>query len=219
MAVRNKRTINKDTVGTLVKSDAMTELDDGTEGFVEQSSAMVQVYWSILRNNPVYKKDYKELQINKEVGTFTDKWSLHDPIDPKEDNVNPFYFYQDSVPFMHTGSRGVKEDSYCLTIDLDIRRKKSDLKKEIEEIIDEEKNNALGMKRPKNLFGDTRTETAEHYERLLYVHKLKLEVYKFNEIKKIAKKERSDFEEYTLKNALAKLEELEEKVRVRTKTE
>jgi hypothetical protein len=196
-----------------------TNDDDGTTGFIAQSSAMVELYWAILRDMEEYQKDFAELQKNRKVGTFTDKWSLHDPIDPKEDNVNPFYFYQDSVPFMHTGSRGVKEDSYCLTIDLDIRRKKSDLKKEIEGIIDEEKNNALGMKRPKNLFGDTRTETVEHYERLLYVHKLKLEGYKFNEIKKIAKKERSDFEEYTLKNALAKLEELEEKVRVRIKTE
>jgi hypothetical protein len=193
--------------------------DDGTDGFVAQSSAMVELYWAILRDMEEYQKDFAELQINKKVGSFTDKWSLHDPIDPKEDNVNPFYFYQDSVPFMHTGSRGVKEDSYCLTIDLDIRRKKSDLKKEIEEIIDEEKNNALGMKRPKNLFGDTRTETAEHYERLLYVHKLKLEGYSFSKINKLAKKERSDFEEYTLKNALTKLEELEEKVRVRIKTE
>jgi DNA-binding transcriptional MerR regulator len=65
------------------------------------------------------------------------------------------------------------------------------------------------MKRPKNLFGDTRTETAEHYERLLYVHKLKLEGYKFNEIKKIVEKERSDFKEDTVKNLFNRLKELE----------
>ena len=85
MAVRKKRTINKDTVGTLVKSDAMTELDDGTDGFVEQNKAMVELYWYILRNLEEYQKDYEELQKNKKVGTFTDKWSLLEPIDPNQD--------------------------------------------------------------------------------------------------------------------------------------
>jgi hypothetical protein len=197
----------------------MSEDDDGTEGFVEPNKAMVELYWSILRNKPEYKKDYEELQINKEVGTFTDKWSLHDPIDPEEDNINHFYFYPDGVPFMHTESSSVKEGSYLLTIDLDIRRNKTDLKNEIKEIIDKEKEKALGTKQAKNLFGDTRTEPSEYYERLLYVLKLKLKKYSFSKINKLAKKERSDFEEYTLKNALVKLEELEEKVRVRLKTE
>jgi hypothetical protein len=94
-------------------NDYIPANDDGTEGFVAQSSAMVELYWAILRDMDEYQKDFAELQKNKKVGAFTDKWSLHDPIDPKEDNVNPFYFYQDSVPFMHTGSIVEKEDSYC----------------------------------------------------------------------------------------------------------
>ena len=100
----------------------MSEDDDGTDGFVGQNWAMVELYWSILRNKPEYIKDYADLQINKKVGTFSDRWSLHDPIDPEEDNINHFYFYPDGVPFMHTESRGVEKNSYGLTIDLDIRR-------------------------------------------------------------------------------------------------
>jgi hypothetical protein len=194
----------------------MSAKDDETNGFVEPNKAMVELYWSILRNKPEYKKDYEELQINKEVGTFTDKWSLHDPIDPEEDNINHFYFYPDGVSFMHTESSGVKEGTYLLTIDLDIRRNKTDLKNEIKEIIDKEKEKALGTQKAKNLFGDTRTETAEHYKGLLYVHKLMLEGYKLkpkgykrSEIIKIAKKERPDFNEDTAKNHYDRLEGLE----------
>jgi hypothetical protein len=168
----------------------MSTNDDGTDGFIEQNSGMVQLYWTILRNKKAYQKDYEELQINKKVGAFTDKWSLYDPIDPKEENVNPLYFYPDSVPFMPVESSGVEEGSYLLTLDLDIRRNKTELIEEIKEIIDEEKEKALGMKQAKNLFGDTRTETAEHYKDLLYVHKLMLKIRERNEVIKTAKKER-----------------------------
>ena len=171
MAVRKKRTINKDTVGTLVKSDVMAENDDGTEGFVEQNWAMVQLYWKILRNEPEYKKDYEALQKNnKLVGLFTHKWDLHDPIDPKEDNPKPSYFYLDGVPLMHVESRDVKEGNYCLTLDLDIRRNKKELLAEIKKIISREQNKVLGKKRYKNLLGDTYEKTYEEYDNLIYVY-------------------------------------------------
>ena len=204
----------------------MSERNDGTDGFVEQNKAMVELYWSILRNMEEYQKDYEDLQINKKVGTFSDKWSLLDAIDPKEDNINHFYFYPDSVPFMHTESRGVKEDSYMLTLDLDIRRNKTELIKEIGKIITKEKEKALGTKKAKNLFSDTRTEPAEHYKGLLYVHKLMLEGYKLkptgykrSEIIKIVKKERSDFNEDTAKNYYDRLEEIEENLPVLIKND
>jgi hypothetical protein len=151
----------------------MTTDDDGTDGFIEQNKAMVQLYWAILRDMEEYQKDFAELQINKKVGSFTDKWSLHDPIDPKEDNPNPFYFYPDNVPFMPAESRGVKEDSYCLTIDLDIRRNKSELIEEIKEIIVREQNKVLGKKRYKNLLGDKYKRTDKEYDNMIYIYKLK----------------------------------------------
>jgi hypothetical protein len=175
MPVRKKRTINKDTVGTLVKSDAMTELDDGTEGFEKLNKAMVQLYWAILRDMEEYQKDYAELQKNKKVGAFTDKWSLHDPIDPKEDNPNPFYFYPDNVPFMRVKTRKVEVDSYCLSLDLDmdIRRNIKELTKEIEKIIIREQNKVLEGKRYKNLLGDKNIKTDKEYDNIIYIYNKK----------------------------------------------
>jgi hypothetical protein len=151
----------------------MSTEDDGTEGFVGQNWAMVQLYWTILRDMEEYQKDFAELQKNRKVGTFTDKWSLHDPIDPKEDNPNPFYFYPDNVPFKPAESRGVKEDSYYLTIDLDIRRNKSELIEEIKEIIVREQNKVLGKKRYKNLLGDKYKRTDKEYDNMIYIYNKK----------------------------------------------
>jgi hypothetical protein len=156
------------------KDDYIPANDDGTEGFVAQSSAMVQLYWEILRNMKEYQKDYEELHKNKiPIGSFTDKWSLHDPIDPKEDNPNPLYFYQENIPFMSTESRGIEKNSYCLTIDLDIRRNKSELIEEIKEIIVREQNKVLGKKRYKNLLGDKYKRTDKEYDNMIYIYKLK----------------------------------------------
>jgi hypothetical protein len=122
------------------------------------------------------------------IGSFTDKWSLHDPIDPKEDNPNPFYFYPDNVPFMPAKSRGVKEGCYALTIDLDIRKIKTELMDEIEDIIDKEKAKIEDRKIDKNLFGEGKTQPAEYYKEVLYVGQLKLnpdEEYFYSEILKM----------------------------------
>ena len=81
----------------------------------EINNAIVEVYWSILRNMEEYKKDYKQLQKDynelqddydgKEMW-FSDKWSLLEPIDPNQDEVEPLYFFRDNEPLMMAKSKG-----------------------------------------------------------------------------------------------------------------
>ncbi len=89
--------------------------DDETNGFVEPNKAMVELYWSILRNDPRYKKDYEELEEDwdgKEMW-FVDKWSLLEPIDPNQDEVEPLYFFQDNQPYTHVESKGFSKSPYA----------------------------------------------------------------------------------------------------------
>ena len=144
--------------------------NDDEEKTEELNEAIAALYWSILRNMEEYKKDYKELQKDynelqddydgKEMW-FTDKWSLLEPIDPKKDNPNPFYFFRDNQPFMPAQSKGLSESPYApyaLTIELDIRRDLTTLKEEIGDIIIKEKLKALNTKEPINLIGEEKPQ-------------------------------------------------------------
>ena len=93
-----------------------------TGGVIETKHAIVKVCWSILRNIDQYKEDYKELQKDynelqddydgKEMW-FSDKWSLLEPIDPNQDEVEPLYFFRDNQPFARAESKGLSESPYA----------------------------------------------------------------------------------------------------------
>lgn len=187
--------------------------EDATDGFVEQNEAIVKVYWSILRNLEEYKKDYKELQKNKKLaGLFTYKWNLHDPIDPKEDNPNPFYFYPDGIPIMPPDSNGVKEGSYCLTIDLDIRQNQTDLVNKIKKIIADEKERFLSGKEAINLIGEERPQSEKHYEKLFFVSEKWAIGRTYNQILDKAEEEGRDFTYDTVDTLCKKIREIKENI-------
>jgi hypothetical protein len=198
----------------------MTTTDEYVPTVIEENYAIVKLYWSILRNNPDYKKDYVELEKDwegKEMW-FADKCSLLEPIDPNQDEVEPLYFFRNNQPYTHVKSKGFSKIPYArytLTLELDIRRKKPDLEKEIKKIIAEEKKNALGMKRSKNLFGEQReVPDDDYYKDLLYVHKLMVKEKSVPEIKKIAEDEKKVFNDDTVKNHCKRLQELEDNLPV-----
>jgi hypothetical protein len=183
---------------------------------VEPNSDIVKLYWSILRNDPNYKKDYEELQKDynelqedydgKEMW-FSDKWSLLEPIDPKQDEVEPLYFFRDNQPFTPVKSKGLSTSPYApyeLTIELDIRRDQETLIEEIKKIISNEKENALDGKEAINLIGEERSSDSEekkkYYEDLLYVHELRVADLKYNEILDMSDYEGKGFEYHTVDN-------------------
>jgi hypothetical protein len=182
-------------------------------GVIEPNSYIVALYWSILRNMDEYKKDYAELEKDwegKEMW-FADKWSLLEPIDPSQDEVEPLYFFRDKEPFTPAESKGFSESPYArntLTIELDIRRTQIDLINEIKEIISKEKENALDSKEAINLIGEERPQSKKHYEDLLDIQEKRAEGLSYDEIFRIAVKENIDFKIETVQNHCKKIRKI-----------
>jgi len=182
-------------------------------GVIEENNAIVKLYWSILRHDPNYKKDYAELEKDwegKEM-LFADKWSLLEPIDPNQDEVEPLYFFRDKEPFAPAESKGFSESPYArntLTIEFDIRRTQTEIIKEIEKIIVEEKKNVLDSKEAINLIGDERTLSKKYYEGLLDVHEKRVAGLSYKKIFQIAVKEDPDFKMETIENHCKRLRKI-----------
>jgi hypothetical protein len=187
-------------------------------GVIEPNSYIVALYWSILRNMEEYKKDYEELENDwegKEMW-FADKWSLLEPIDPNQDEIEPLYFFRDNQPFGHVESKGLSESPYnrnTLTIELDLRQTQTALIKEKKKIIAKEKENALSSKQEINLISKKSSKKKKHYEDLLYVQELRrVEGLSYNKIKKRAKKDKPHFEFDTVLNHLRKINKIKKEI-------
>jgi hypothetical protein len=73
-------------------------------GVDEPDFAEAQLYWTILRDNPEYRKDYEEYENDPdgEFIWFTDKWSMLKPLNPSEGlNYEKFSFSDDRKASKH----------------------------------------------------------------------------------------------------------------------
>jgi hypothetical protein len=171
-------------------------------GVDEPDFAEAQLYWTILRDNPEYRKDYEEYE-NDPDGKFiwfTDKWSMLKPLNPCEwlnpENVYcldsnkpaPIHLFPDNTPKIPVSSKVISKNSYKirLELELDLRCTKKILKNEIEKIIEKEAYSGQSTSLRKNLLGDNNLRTIKEYYNMIYIYNKKKEEKEPEEIYKMS---------------------------------
>jgi hypothetical protein len=115
-----KKKEKKEPIGILAEKDAVTEL-----------------YWEILRNDPKYRKDYKEYEKNpkSKILWLSNKWGLLEPLDPfltyKEidSEYKAYYFFSPKGPKRPVQSKvtSITPEKLKIELELDLRCEKKNI--------------------------------------------------------------------------------------------
>jgi hypothetical protein len=178
------------TEGGIMSAKRKTKKDP--EGILAYSDAMTELYWEILRKNPVYREDYKKYEQNPKdkLVWLATKWSLLEPLDPfltyKEidSDYKAYYFFSPKGPKRPVQSKVISQtpDTMKIELELDLRCDKKSLMDEIGRVVHKIADLDHFKKARENLLGRKNTkDDDDYYKDLLFV-------YRHSSLKHVSKK-------------------------------